>query len=181
MVLAILEKKPNLELKNKVQCLNLFLMVVSVFFYKSNFKDGDTALLRAVKNRNVALCQLLVSAGAKISTTDNAGDNPLHLALRGKSKRLTQSLLANPSDSRLLYRPNKSGHTPYFIDQCHPKPILPLIFGPVETESHVDAMLGYNIYSNVLADIACEPSLTMPLTVGHVLFVTLIIKRCMYC
>uniref|UniRef100_A0A0N5AP23 ANK_REP_REGION domain-containing protein n=1 Tax=Syphacia muris TaxID=451379 RepID=A0A0N5AP23_9BILA len=145
MVLAILEKKPNLELKNK---------------------DGDTALLRAVKNRNVALCQLLVSAGAKISTTDNAGDNPLHLALRGKSKRLTQSLLANPSDSRLLYRPNKSGHTPYFIDQCHPKPILPLIFGPVETESHVDAMLGYNIYSNVLADIACEPSLTMPLTVG---------------
>jgi len=67
--LALLEKKPNLELKNR---------------------DGDTALLRAVnfnlkisffqfsnkiKNRDVQVSQLLVSMGAKLSTTDNAGDN----------------------------------------------------------------------------------------------------------
>lgn len=119
-----------------------------------------------MKNRNVALCQLLVSAGAKISATDNAGDNPLHLALKARSRRMTQSLLSNPSDSRLLYRPNRNGQTPYFIDQCYPQPLLPLIFGPVESDGQGDAMLGFNIYSNVLADIACEPSLTMPLTVG---------------
>ncbi|VDM39612.1 unnamed protein product [Toxocara canis] len=145
MVLVLLEKKPNLELKNK---------------------DGETALLRAVKNRHVALCQLLVNAGAKISAADNAGDNALHLALRARSRRITQSLLANPSDSRLLYRPNRLGQTPYSIDQNNPQPILPLIFGPVDSETHLDTMLGYDVYSNVLADIVCEPNLTLPLTIG---------------
>ncbi|TMS38043.1 hypothetical protein L596_004856 [Steinernema carpocapsae] len=145
MVLVLLEKKPNLELKNK---------------------DGETPLLRAVKSRHVALCQLLVNAGSKISATDNAGDNALHLALRARSRRLTQILLANPSDSRLLYRPNKLGQTPYSIDQANPQPIIPLIFGPVDSELHVDTMLGYDVYSNVLADIVCEPNLTLPLTVG---------------
>ncbi|KAK0398477.1 hypothetical protein QR680_002608 [Steinernema hermaphroditum] len=145
MVLVLLEKKPNLELKNK---------------------DGETALLRAVKSRHVALCQLLVNAGSKISATDNAGDNALHLALRARSRRLTQILLANPSDSRLLYRPNKLGQTPYSIDQANPQPIIPLIFGPVDSELHMDTMLGYDVYSNVLADIVCEPNLTLPLTVG---------------
>uniref|UniRef100_A0A1I8A8N2 ANK_REP_REGION domain-containing protein n=1 Tax=Steinernema glaseri TaxID=37863 RepID=A0A1I8A8N2_9BILA len=145
MVLVLLEKKPNLELKNK---------------------DGETPLLRAVKSRHVALCQLLVNAGSKISATDNAGDNALHLALRARSRRLTQILLANPSDSRLLYRPNKLGQTPYSIDQSNPQPIIPLIFGPVDSELNMDTMLGYDIYSNVLADIVCEPNLTLPLTVG---------------
>uniref|UniRef100_A0A915BBV4 NADH dehydrogenase subunit 1 n=2 Tax=Parascaris univalens TaxID=6257 RepID=A0A915BBV4_PARUN len=145
MVLVLLEKKPNLELKNK---------------------DGETALLRAVKNRHVALCQLLVNAGAKISATDNAGDNALHLALKARSRRMTQSLLANPSDSRLLYRPNKLGQTPYSIDQNNPQPIIPLIFGPIESKTHMDTMLGYDVYSNVLADIVCEPNLTLPLTIG---------------
>ncbi|MFH4979103.1 hypothetical protein AB6A40_005812 [Gnathostoma spinigerum] len=145
MVLVLLEKKPNLELKNK---------------------DGDTALLRAVKNRNSALCQLLVNAGSKISATDVAGDNALHLAIRARSKRMTQSLLTNPSDSRLLYRPNKLGQTPYSIDQSNAQPIIPLLFGPIDSETHMDAMLGYDIYSNVLADIACEPNLSLPLTIG---------------
>jgi ankyrin repeat-rich membrane spanning protein len=67
--------------------------------------------------------------GAKLSATDNAGDNgltnfyffphqfllALHLALRARSRRLTQILLTNPSDSKLLYRPNKLGETPYSI------------------------------------------------------------------
>lgn len=79
---------------------------------KKIFQDGETALLRAVKNRHVGLCQILVNSCAKISATDNAGDNALHLALRAKSKRITQTLLSNPSDLRLLYRPNKLGQTP---------------------------------------------------------------------
>ncbi|WKY04167.1 hypothetical protein Q1695_005278 [Nippostrongylus brasiliensis] len=145
IVYIILERKPNLELKNK---------------------DGETPLLRAVKSRHVALCDLLVKAGAKISAADNNGDNALHLALRARSRRLTQTLLANPSDSRLLYRPNRLGQTPYSIDQGNPQPILPLIFGPIDAEQQMDTMLGYDVYSNVLADIVCEPSLSLPLTVG---------------
>ncbi|GMR48433.1 hypothetical protein PMAYCL1PPCAC_18628 [Pristionchus mayeri] len=145
IVMLLLDKKPNLELKNK---------------------DGETALLRAVKSRHVALCQLLVNAGAKISGTDNNGDNTLHLALRARSKRLTQTLLVNPSDSRLLYRPNKIGQTPYSIDQMNPSPILPHIFGPIDAENQMESILGYDVYSNVLADMVCEPSLTLPLTMG---------------
>lgn len=137
---------------------------------KKIFQDGETALLRAVKNRHVGLCQILVNSCAKISATDNAGDNALHLALRAKSKRITQTLLSNPSDLRLLYRPNKLGQTPYSIDQSNAQPILPLIFGPVDAETHMDAMLGYDIYSNVLADIVCEPNLTLPLTIGIINF-----------
>ncbi|KJH52812.1 P-loop domain protein, KAP family [Dictyocaulus viviparus] len=132
IVYIILERKPNLELKNK---------------------DGETPLLRSVKIRHVALCDLLVKAGAKISAADNNGDNALHLALRARSRRLTQTLLANPSDSRLLYRPNRIGQTPYSIDQGNPQPILPLIFGPIDAEQQMDTMLGYDVYSNVIADI----------------------------
>uniref|UniRef100_A0A1I7W1Z3 ANK_REP_REGION domain-containing protein n=1 Tax=Loa loa TaxID=7209 RepID=A0A1I7W1Z3_LOALO len=145
IAVALLEKKPNLEIRNK---------------------DGDTPLLRAVKNRHVGFCQLLVNSGAKVSATDNAGDNVLHVALRARSRKITQSLLLNPSDSRLLYRPNKLGQTPYSIDQENPQPIIPLIYGPLDAEVQVDAMLGYDIYSNVLADIVCEPNLTLPLTIG---------------
>ena len=145
IVLAILERKPNLELKNQ---------------------EGETALLRAVKNRDVALCQLLVNHGAKIGATDNNGDNPLHLALRARSTRLTQVLLVNPSDSKLLYRPNKFGETPYSIDQQNPHPILPSIFGPIGSDVDIKNMLGYDAYSDVLADIVCEPNLTLPLMIG---------------
>ncbi|CAJ0567765.1 unnamed protein product, partial [Mesorhabditis spiculigera] len=145
IVLILLEKRPNLELKNR---------------------EGDTPLMRAVKSRHVALCDLLVKAGAKISAADREGDNALHLALRARSKRLATVLLTNPQDSRLLYRPNKLGQTPYSIDQQNPQPILPLIFGPVDAEQHLDAMLGYDIYSNVIADILCEPNLQLPLTLG---------------
>uniref|UniRef100_A0A8R1XWH9 ANK_REP_REGION domain-containing protein n=1 Tax=Onchocerca volvulus TaxID=6282 RepID=A0A8R1XWH9_ONCVO len=145
IVVALLEKKPNLEIRTK---------------------DGDTPLLRAVKNRHAGFCQLLVNSGAKVSAMDNAGDNVLHVALRAKSRKITQYLLLNPSDSRLLYRPNKLGQTPYSIDQENPQPIIPLIYGPLDAEVQVDAMLGYDIYSNVLADIVCEPNLTLPLTIG---------------
>lgn len=118
-----------------------------------------------------------MNAGAKISATDNAGDNALHIALRARSKRITQCLLKNPSDSRLLYRPNKSGQTPYSIDQESSQPIIPLIFGPLDAEVQMDAMLGYDVYSNVLADIACEPSLVLPLTIGMSVLASFIDSR----
>ncbi|KAI6235467.1 hypothetical protein M3Y95_00054700 [Aphelenchoides besseyi] len=145
IVLALLEKKPNLEQKNK---------------------DGDTSLLRAVKNRDIALCQLLVHSGAKISAVDNAGDNALHLALRARSKRLAQILLVNPGDSKLLYRPNKVGETPYSIDQESATPILPTIFGPIGIDADLKNLLGFEAYSDVLADIVCEPNLSLPLSIG---------------
>ena len=104
-----------------------------------------------MKNRDVAMCQLLVNAGAKLSATDNAGDNSLHLALRSRSPRLTQVLLVNPSDSKLLYRPNKLGETPYSIDQENPHPILPSIFGPIGADVDLKNMLGYDVYGDVLA------------------------------
>ncbi|CAI5447966.1 unnamed protein product [Caenorhabditis angaria] len=141
----ILDKKPNLELKNK---------------------DGETPLLRAAKCRHVHLCTYLLNSGAKLAAIDNCGDNALHLALRARSRRLTQALLSNPSDSRLLYRPNKLGQTPYSIDLANPQPILSLIFGPIDAEDKMDNVMGYDVYSNVLADIVCEPSLSLPLTIG---------------
>ncbi|CAD6196866.1 unnamed protein product [Caenorhabditis auriculariae] len=141
----LLEKKPNLELKNK---------------------DGETPLIRAAKCRHVHLCTYLISAGAKLAATDNMGDNALHIAVRARSRRLTQALLSNPSDSRLLYRPNKLGQTPYSIDVSNPQPILSLIHGPIDAEEKMDSVMGYDVYANVLADILCEPSLSLPLTVG---------------
>ncbi|CAI2350100.1 unnamed protein product [Caenorhabditis sp. 36 PRJEB53466] len=107
-----------------------------------------------------------MSFGAKLAAVDNCGDNALHLALRARSRRLTQALLSNPSESRLLYRPNKLGQTPYSIDLSNPQPILPLIFGPIDAEDKMDTAMGYDVYSNVLADIVCEPSLSLPLTIG---------------
>uniref|UniRef100_A0A914XLM8 KAP NTPase domain-containing protein n=1 Tax=Plectus sambesii TaxID=2011161 RepID=A0A914XLM8_9BILA len=145
VVLTLLERKPNLEQRNR---------------------DGETPLFRAVKSRNTALTQLLVHSGAKVAATDKNGDNCLHLALRARSRHLTQTLLSRPNDARLLYRPNKVGETPYSIDQNSSEPILPFIFGPAESHAQPDSMLGYDVYSNVLADILSEPNLSLPLTVG---------------
>ena len=57
------------------------------------------------------------------------GDTPLHIAIRGRSRKLAELLLRNPKDGRLLYRPNKTGETPYNIDCTHQKSILTQIFG----------------------------------------------------
>ena len=63
------------------------------------------------------------------------GDTPLHIAIRGRSRRLAELLLRNPKDGRLLYRPNKAGETPYNIDCSHQKSILTQIFGARESPS----------------------------------------------
>lgn len=61
------------------------------------------------------------------------GDTPLHIAIRGRSRKLAELLLRNPKDGRLLYRPNKAGETPYNIDCTHQKSILTQIFGASTT------------------------------------------------
>lgn len=65
------------------------------------------------------------------------GDTPLHIAIRGRSRRLAELLLRNPKDGRLLYRPNKAGETPYNIDCSHQKSILTQIFG-ARTSTHTE-------------------------------------------
>ncbi len=42
----------------------------------------------------------------------------------------------------------------------------PSPLGPVESQTQTEAMMGYDIYSNVLADILCEPNLSLPLNIG---------------
>ena len=57
------------------------------------------------------------------------GDTTLHVAVRGRSKRITEALLCNPKDRRLLYKPNKAGETPYQVDASHQKSILTQVSG----------------------------------------------------
>ncbi|KAM6912926.1 kinase D-interacting substrate of 220 kDa B isoform 1-T1 [Xenentodon cancila] len=131
-------------------------------------KEGDTPLIKATKMRNIEIVELLLDKGAKVSAVDRKGDTPLHIAIRGRSRKLAELLLRNPKDGRLLYRPNKTGETPYNIDCTHQKSILTQIFGAKHlspTESDGD-MLGYDLYSSALADILSEPTMQPPICVG---------------
>ncbi|XP_072386705.1 uncharacterized protein Arms isoform X11 [Diabrotica undecimpunctata] len=131
-------------------------------------KDGDTPLLKAVRSRNSEIVQLLVDKKAKVSAADKKGDTALHIAMRARSKAIVEILLRNPKNSQLLYRPNRSGETPYNIDMNHQKTILGQIFGArrLNTNEDNENMLGYDLYSSALADILSEPSLSMPIMVG---------------
>ncbi|XP_037550895.1 kinase D-interacting substrate of 220 kDa B [Nematolebias whitei] len=131
-------------------------------------KDGETPLIKATKMRNIEIVELLLDKGAKVAAVDRKGDTPLHIAIRGRSRKLAELLLRNPKDGRLLYRPNKTGETPYNIDCTHQKSILTQIFGAKHlspTESDGD-MLGYDLYSSALADILSEPTMQPPICVG---------------
>uniref|UniRef100_A0A0K2UQ48 Uncharacterized protein n=1 Tax=Lepeophtheirus salmonis TaxID=72036 RepID=A0A0K2UQ48_LEPSM len=130
--------------------------------------DGDTALLRAVKCRNEDIVQMLLDKKAKLSATDTKQDTVLHIAMRARSKAIVEILLRNPKHSQLLYRPNRSGETPYTIDINSNKSILGQVFGARKLNTNEDGenMLGYDLYSSSLADILTEPSLSMPITVG---------------
>lgn len=131
-------------------------------------KDGETPLIKATKMRNIEIVELLLDKGAKVSAVDKKGDTPLHIAIRGRSRKLAELLLRNPKDGRLLYRPNKTGETPYNIDCSNQKSILTQIFGARHlspTESDGD-MLGYDLYSSALADILSEPTMQPPICVG---------------
>uniref|UniRef100_A0AAV2K717 KAP NTPase domain-containing protein n=1 Tax=Knipowitschia caucasica TaxID=637954 RepID=A0AAV2K717_KNICA len=131
-------------------------------------KDGETPLIKATKMRNIEIVELLLDKGAKVSAVDKRGDTPLHIAIRGRSRRLAELLLRNPKDGRLLYRPNKSGETPYNIDCNHQKSILTQIFGArhLSPSDSGGDMLGYDLYSSALADILSEPTMQPPICVG---------------
>ncbi|OQR69440.1 kinase D-interacting substrate of 220 kDa-like [Tropilaelaps mercedesae] len=149
VVRSLLAHNPNLELATK---------------------DGDTPLIRATRNRNLELVTLLMDRKnpAKSSACDKHGDTALHVAMRARSKAICEVLLRNPKNGHLLYRPNKSGETPYNIDAAQQKSILQQIFGARKLNTHEENenMLGYDLYSSSLADILSEPSLTLPITVG---------------
>lgn len=85
--------------------------------------------MRAVRTRQLEAVNLLLENGAKVYATNNDRDNVLHLAIRARSKVITEYLLSNPKHSQLLYRPNKKGDTPYRIDLNYKDPIIEEIFG----------------------------------------------------
>ncbi|XP_055679140.1 kinase D-interacting substrate of 220 kDa isoform X2 [Lutzomyia longipalpis] len=131
-------------------------------------KDGDTPLLRAVRNRHLDIVHMLLEKKAKVSAVDRRGDTCLHIAMRARSKAIVEALLRNPKNSKLLYRANKAGETPYGLDTVHQKTILGQVFGarPLNTNEDSEGMLGYELYSSALADVLSEPTLTTPITVG---------------
>lgn len=131
-------------------------------------KDGDTPLLRAVRNRNLEIVQMLLERRAKVTAQDRKGDTCLHIAMRARSKAIVDALLRNPKNSKLLYRANKQGETPYALDSAHQKTILGQVFGArrLNTNEDSEGMLGYELYSSALADVLSEPTLTTPITVG---------------
>ncbi|XP_041358617.1 kinase D-interacting substrate of 220 kDa B-like [Gigantopelta aegis] len=130
-------------------------------------KDGVTPLLRAVRSRNEECVKLLLDKGSRVSACDKTGDTALHIAIRARNKKITELLLRNPKNGRLLYRANKSGETPYMMDNYHPRGVLAQIFGHRSlNSSDAENLLGYEIYSCALADILSDPSLVTPITVG---------------
>ncbi|XP_071489688.1 uncharacterized protein [Diadema antillarum] len=130
-------------------------------------KDGETPLLRATRNRSREVVRALLDKGAKVSATDKRGDTPLHIAIRYRDKKISELLLRNPKDGRLLYKPNKEGETPYNIDCNHQKGILTQIFGArsFSPSDEVENELS-DLCSSSLADILSEPTLLPPVTVG---------------
>lgn len=87
----------------------------------------DCLLCRGIKS--IAQSCFWEHASSACAAILQKGDTPLHVAIRGRSRRLAELLLRNPKDGRLLYRPNKAGETPYNIDCSHQKSILTQIFG----------------------------------------------------
>ena len=56
-------------------------------------------------------------------------DNCLHVSVRSRSRRITEVLLRNPKNSKLLYLKNKKGETAYGIDASHDRSLLAQVFG----------------------------------------------------
>ena len=89
-------------------------------FNIAGFQRGDTAL---------HIVGFLSGDTALHIVGFQRGDTALHIAIRARSKRITELLLRNPGNSRLLYRPNKFGDTPYSMDMYHQRGILQGIHG----------------------------------------------------
>ena len=62
--------------------------------------DGNTALLKAVKNRNPTIVKLLIDNDAKLDASDENDDTALHVAMRAGSNTIVELLLRNPKPGR---------------------------------------------------------------------------------
>lgn len=145
-------------------------IVKALLLYKPDLEidtnEGDTLLLCAVKKKSPNIVAELLAHGSKVSPVDKYGDNVLHVSLRNRSKEITEMILANPKNSKYLYKPNKQGDTPHKIDASNPKSILTQILGHRQLNMTEDSILGYDLYSSALAEILSEPCLRTPITVG---------------
>lgn len=180
VVEALLKRHADIDIQGKDRKTALYTAVekghagIAKLILSSNpdlelaTKDGDTPLLRAVRNRHLEIVQLLLEKKAKVTAADRRGDTCLHIAMRARSKAIVEALLRNPKNSKLLYRANKVGETPYGLDTLHQKTILGQVFGArrLNTNEDSEGMLGYELYSSALADVLSEPTLTTPITVG---------------
>ena len=149
VVKAILKSNPNLEITTR--------------------DWGDTALLKSVRSRKINLVKMLLDKKAKVSQVDREGDSVLHIAARSQSKAILELILRNPSNSQLLYKPNKRGETPFSIDSAHQKPVLPTLFGAAPSSRRVlekETQLGYDLYSSAIANLLSEPQLKTPICIG---------------
>ncbi|CAJ0603373.1 unnamed protein product [Cylicocyclus nassatus] len=86
---------------------------------------GNWILLSAVRSGNANIVRLLLEKFADVNARVSENRTALHLVIdesfmdieqkyqpqRARNRRLTPILLAIPSDSRLLYRPNRLGQT----------------------------------------------------------------------
>jgi ankyrin repeat-rich membrane spanning protein len=131
---------------------------------------SETALLKAVRNRNASIVNILLKSGATVDVRDQDWNNPLHLSIRFRDKTITEMLLRNPKNSNLVYKKNKENETPHEIDLENPVSILTKIWGEKivtsSTKGLADDMSQYELYTNSLADILAEPELKLPITVG---------------
>ncbi|CAB3976825.1 kinase D-interacting substrate of 220 kDa-like isoform X1 [Paramuricea clavata] len=134
---------------------------------ESQRKDGETPLLLAVKKRHTEITSLLLEKNADLSVSNKKGDTALHIAVRSRYRRITEIILKDPRSARLLYQTNRASETPYRIDQRHKKSILRPVLGMAEDDKRqTEELLGHNVYATSLAELLCEPSLELPLTVG---------------
>ncbi|XP_028400264.1 kinase D-interacting substrate of 220 kDa B-like isoform X2 [Dendronephthya gigantea] len=136
-------------------------------FTESRRKDGETPLLLAVKKRHTEITSLLLEKNADLSVSNKKGDTALHIAVRSRYRRIAEIIIKDPRSARLLYQTNRAGETPYRIDQRHKKSILKPVLGMAEDDKRqTEELLGHNVYATSLAELLCEPSLELPLTVG---------------
>ncbi len=65
------------------------------------------------------------------------GDTALHIAVRSRYAGLCEALLKDQKNSRLLYKPNKAGETPYNIDRASKSSVLSAVFGNSKSQLYI--------------------------------------------
>uniref|UniRef100_A0A1I7XDJ4 ANK_REP_REGION domain-containing protein n=1 Tax=Heterorhabditis bacteriophora TaxID=37862 RepID=A0A1I7XDJ4_HETBA len=138
----------------------LFYVIWHIYIYINFMQDGETPLLRAVKSRHVALCDLLVKAGAKISAADNGGDNLIllipvyYIALTVLDKLPILSIRAILSPFYLLFLAQLMQNNKWIL--CWAMTFIVMFSLILVSE--------YSLRNGTL--LVCEPSLSLPLTIG---------------